>query len=67
MMDAEEYEMRLPNGVGEQVLAHTIDKFEVKLKQTEYGPKLIGTKEELEKAKDFMTDSIKKRLKELEN
>ena len=50
-MDAEEYEMRLPNGVGEQVLAHTIDKFEVKLKQTE----------------DFMTDSIKKRLKELEN
>ena len=59
--------MRLPNGVGEQVLAHTIDKFEVKLKQTEYGPKLIGTKEELEKAKDFMTDSIKKRLKELEN
>ena len=53
-MDAEEYEMRLPNGVGEQVLAHTIDK-------------LIGTKEELEKAKDFMTDSIKKRLKELEN
>ena len=48
-MDAEEYEMRLPNGVGEQVLAHTIDKFEVKLKQTEYGPKLIGTKEELEK------------------
>ncbi|WP_409197968.1 MULTISPECIES: hypothetical protein [Methanobrevibacter] len=66
-MDAEEYEMRLPNGVGEQVLAHTIDKFEVKLKQTEYGPKLIGTKEELEKAKDFMTDSIKKRLKELEN
>lgn len=66
-MDAEEYEMRLPNGVGEQVLAHTIDKFEVKLKQTEYGPKLIGTKEELEKAKDFMTDSIKKRLEELEN
>lgn len=66
-MDAEEYEMRLPNGVGEQVLAHTIDKFEVKLKQTEYGPKLIGTKEELEKAKDFMTESIKKRLEELEN
>lgn len=44
----EEYEMKLPNGVGEQVLAHTIDKFEVKLKQTEYGPKLIGTEAELE-------------------
>jgi hypothetical protein len=65
-MDAEEYEMRLPNGVGEQVLAHTIEQFEVKLKQTEYGPKLIGTQEELEKAKDFMIDSIKKRLEELE-
>jgi hypothetical protein len=65
-MDAEEYEMRLPNGVGEQVLAHTIEQFEVKLKQTEYGPKLIGTQEELQKAKDFMIDSIKKRLEELE-
>ena len=63
----EEYEMKLPNGVGEQVLAHTIDKFEVKLKQTEYGPKLIGTKAELEKAKEFIVDAINKRLEELGN
>lgn len=50
----EEYEMKLPNGVGEQVLAHTIDKFEVKLKQTEYGPKLIGTEAELEKLNNLL-------------
>ena len=44
--------MRLPNGIGERILAHTIEKFEVKLKHTDYGPVLIGTMEELEEAKD---------------
>jgi hypothetical protein len=60
-----EYEMKLPNGVGEQVLAHTIDKFEVELKHTEFGPVLVGTKEELEKAQDFIIKSINDRLSEL--
>ena len=60
-----EYELKLPNGVGEQLLAHTIDKFEVKLKHTEYGPILLGTEKELENAKDFMVESLNKRLKEL--
>jgi len=60
-----EYEMKLPNGVGEKVLAHTIDKFEVQLKHTEYGPILVGTKEELEKAQDFIVKSINERLNEL--
>ncbi|MDR2966897.1 MAG: hypothetical protein LBU74_02985 [Methanobacteriaceae archaeon] len=62
-----EYEMRLPNGVGEQILAHTIEKFEVKLKHTEYGPILVGTVEELENAKDFIVKSINDRLNELSN
>ena len=49
MDEKQEFEMGLPNGVGEQMLAHTIEKFDVKLEHTEFGPKLIGTYEELEK------------------
>ena len=66
MQEEQEYQMGLPNGVGEAMLAHTIDKFDVKLEQTEFGPKLIGSFEELEKAKQFLADSIAERLKELE-
>lgn len=67
-MDEEKpiYEMKIPNGVGEQMLAHVYEKFKVELKQTEYGPKLLGTREELEKAKEFIVESINKRLKDLE-
>ena len=53
MEEQEEYQMGLPNGVGEAMLAHTIEKFDVKLEHGEYGPKLIGSYEELEKAKQF--------------
>ena len=42
MDEKQEFEMGLPNGVGEQMLAHTIEKFDVKLEHTEFGPKLIG-------------------------
>lgn len=62
----EEYQMGIPNGVGEAMLAHTIEKFDVKLEQTEFGPKLIGSYEELVKAKQFLADAIAERLKELE-
>jgi hypothetical protein len=62
-----DYEMRLPNGVGEQILANTIEKFEVQLKHTDYGPVLIGKMEELENAKDFIVKSINERLNELSN
>lgn len=66
-MDDETFEIKLPNGVGEQMLAHTIEKFDVKLKQTEFGPKLLGKYEELEKAQKYIYDLINKRLKELED
>ena len=48
------------------MLAHTIEKFDVKLEHTEFGPKLVGSYEELEKAKQYIADAIAKRLKELE-
>jgi len=62
-----DYEMRLPMGVGEQILANTIEKFEVELKHTDYGPILVGKMEELENAKDFIVKSINERLNELSN
>ncbi len=66
MDEKQEFEMGLPNGVGEQMLAHAIEKFDVKLEHTEFGPKLIGSYEELEKTKIFLYEAIETRLKQLE-
>ncbi|KZX15318.1 hypothetical protein MBCUT_15870 [Methanobrevibacter cuticularis] len=60
-----DYEMKLPNGVGEQVLAKVIEDFEIELKHTDYGPVLIGSADELENARDFIVKSINERLNEL--
>ena len=60
------YEMKLTNGIGEQMLAHVIEQFDVELKQTEFGPKLLGTKEELENAQDYIVKVMKERLDELD-
>lgn len=64
--EKQEFEMGLPNGVGEQMLAHAFEKFDITLEQTEFGPKIIGEYDELVKAKEFFEEAIKKRLKELE-
>ena len=66
MDEKQEFEMGLPNGVGEQMLAHAIEKFDIKLEHTEFGPKLIGSYEELEKVKTFLYEAIETRLKQLE-
>lgn len=66
MDEKQEFEMGLPNGVGEQMLAHAIEKFDIKLEHTEFGPKLIGSYEELEKVKDFLYEAIETRLQQLE-
>ena len=63
--EKEEFEMGIPNGVGEAMLAHAFEKFDVKLEQTEWGPKLIGEYDELVKARDFLENAIRERLKEL--
>lgn len=60
------YEMKLTNGIGEQMLAHVIEQFDVELKQTEFGPKLQGTQEELEKTQDYIVKVMKERLDELD-
>lgn len=64
--EKEEFEMGIPNGVGEAMLAHAYEKFDIKLEQTEWGPKIIGEYDELVKVKEFLANEIQKRLKELE-
>ena len=64
--EKEEFEMRLPNGVGEQMLAHAYEKFDITLEQTEFGPKIIGEYDELVKVREFLENAIRDRLKELE-
>ena len=63
--EKEEYEMGLPNGVGEQMLAHAYEKFDIKLEQTEFGPKIIGEYDELVKVREFLENAISERLNEL--
>ncbi len=64
--EKEEYEMGLPNGVGEQMLAHAYEQFDIKLEQTEFGPKIIGEYDELVKVRAFLENAIRERLEELE-
>ena len=64
--EKQEFEMGLPNGVGEQMLAHAFEKFDIKLEQTEFGPKIIGEYDELVKAKEFLENAIRERLEQLE-
>ena len=64
--EKEEFEMGLPNGVGEQMLAHAFEKFDITLEPSEFGPKIIGEYDELVKVKEFLETAIRDRLKELE-
>ena len=64
--EKEEFEMGLPNGVGEAMLAHAFEKFDFKLEQTEFDPVLIGEYDELVKVKEFLANAIQERLNELE-
>ena len=64
--EKQEFQMGIPNGVGEAMLAHAFEKFDFKLEQTEFGPVLIGEYDELVKVKEFLANAIEERLKELE-
>lgn len=61
------YEMRLPPGVPGQTLAEVLEKYDLEVKQTDYGPVLYGEKEQLEGAQDIIIRSLNERIKELEN
>ena len=66
MEEKEEFQMGIPNGVGEAMLAHAFEKFDIKLEQSEFGPKIIGEYDELVKVKEFLANAIQERLNELE-
>lgn len=58
--------MRLPPGVPGTVLAEILDKHDLEMKQTDYGPILYGKKEELEDAQELILKALNERIKELE-
>lgn len=61
------YEMKLPPGVPGQVMAEVLEKLDLEVKQTDYGPMLYGEKEALENAQDIIIRALNERIKELEN
>jgi hypothetical protein len=60
------YEMRIPPGVTERLVAQVITQFNLELKNTDDGPLLYGKKEDLECAQDYIVKALNERLKELE-
>ena len=66
MEEKEEFQMGIPNGVGEAMLAHAFEKFDIKLEQGDFGPTLIGEYDELVKVKEFLANALQERLNELE-
>lgn len=58
--------MRIPPGVSGQILAVVMEKYDVDVKQTEYGPVLVGKMEDLENAKDEFVRALNERINELE-
>ncbi|MBQ9160503.1 MAG: hypothetical protein IJ672_00750 [Methanobrevibacter sp.] len=63
--EKELFEMGIPNGVGEAMLAHAYEKFDIELEQTEWGPKILGEYDELVKVREFLENAIRERLNEL--
>jgi hypothetical protein len=60
------YEMRIPPGVTERLVAQVITQFNLEIKNTDDGPLLYGKKEDLESAQDYIVKALNERLKELE-
>lgn len=60
-----EYEMRIPPGVTQKMLVAAMEKYDVNVKQTEYGPVLCGKKEDLENARDDFVMALNERINEL--
>lgn len=59
--------MRIPAGVSSQMLAEIMEKYDVDLKHTDYGPIIVGEKEDLENAQDMIIRSLNERINELES
>jgi len=68
MDDDMKYEMIIPRGVSGQILAKLLEEFpKLEVKQTDEGPLLLGEKQELENAQDYIVKALNERIKELES
>jgi hypothetical protein len=68
MDDDMKYEMIIPRGVSGQILAKLLEEFpNLEVKQTDEGPLLLGEKQELENAQDYIVKALNERIKELES
>jgi hypothetical protein len=67
MEDQMKYEMSIPLGVSGQILAKLLEKYpDITIKQSDDGPLLLGEKDKLEEARDFIVKALNERIKELE-
>ena len=55
--------MRIPPGVPGHVIAMILEKHDLEVKQTDYGPIIYGEKEELEDVQDIILKALNKRVK----
>ena len=63
-----EYEMKIPQGTPGQLIAEVMEKYDkLEFKQTDYGPVIVGEKEDLEGAQDIIIRGLNQRIKELED
>ncbi|MEG3224943.1 MAG: hypothetical protein BME94_05295 [Methanobacteriales archaeon Met13] len=60
------YEMRIPHGVTESMVAQVVIDYELEIKPSEDGPVLYGKKEDLEKAQDQIIKALNERLRQME-
>ncbi len=60
------HEMKIPLVIQEDIVKAAIAYYDVKVERTDFGCKLTGDKKELTKAKEFIVDSINKKLEDFE-
>ncbi|OPY24198.1 MAG: hypothetical protein A4E26_00449 [Methanobacterium sp. PtaU1.Bin097] len=60
------YEMMIPPGVTMQMLAKLQKEYpDISIEQSDNGPLLLGEKEKLEEARDYIVKALNERIKEL--
>jgi hypothetical protein len=62
----EKFEMRIPPGVTGQIIADVMEKYNLEVKQTDFGPVFQGEITNLEDARDYIIKSLNERIAELE-
>ncbi len=64
--NVEKFEMRIPPGVTGQIVANVMEKFDLEVKQSDFGPVFLGEMKNLEDARDYIVKELNARIAELE-